>query len=224
MDLQFDIKYSDRKTITITVERDRRVVVRAPMNTSSETIHKLVEEKKHLIYKRINGPNKYPIPKPYKEFVSGESILFLGRYFKLRVVNEDFDGVVFDNNFLISKSNRQKGNILIRDFYIQQAEEKIIPRIVRFADRLGVHHEKISILDLKYRWGSCTPKHNLNFNWRIIMAPIYVVDYIIVHELAHLIEPNHTSDFWNIISVQLPDFQKAKSWLKQNGDLLEVDF
>jgi len=224
MDLQYEIKYSDRKTITITVERDRSVVVRAPLNTSSETIHKLVEKKKHLIFKKINGINKYPVPKPYKEFVSGESILLLGRHYKLQIINENFEGVKFDNNFLISRSNKLKANNLLKEYYIHQAEEKIIPRVIRFAERLGVQYKKISILDLKYRWGSCTPKHNLNFNWRIIMAPVYVIDYIIVHELAHLIEPNHTPEFWNIISVQLPDYKKAKSWLKQNGNLLEVEF
>lgn len=72
--------------------------------------------------------------------------------------------------------------------------------------------------------GVCTPKGNINFNWRIIKAPINVIDYIIVHELTHLIEANHTTDFWNIISVQLPHYKKAKEWLRENGNLLELDF
>jgi predicted metal-dependent hydrolase len=224
MDIQYEIKYSERKSITITVERDRSVIVRAPFNTSAEMIHNLIDRKKYLIYKKINGINKYPVPKPYKEFVSGESILFLGRNYKLQIVNDNFEGVVFENNFLISRSNRINANNLLRNFYLKQAEEKIIPRVIRFANRLGVKYEKISILDLKYRWGSCTSKHNLNFNWRIIMAPVYVIDYIIVHELAHLIESNHTREFWNIISVQLPYYKKAKNWLKENGNLLEIDF
>lgn len=224
MDIQYEIKYSDRKTISITVERDRSVVIHAPLKTSTEIIHKLVEKKKFLLYRKINGSNKYPVPKPYKEFISGESILFLGRNYKLQIVNDTFEGIVFDNVFLISKSNRLNANNLLRDFYINQAEEKLVPRIIRFANRLGVDYNKISILNLKYRWGSCTPKHNLNFNWRIIMAPINVIDYIIVHELTHLLEPNHSKEFWNIVSVQLPNFKTAKEWLKVNGNLLEVQF
>ena len=77
---------------------------------------------------------------------------------------------------------------------------------------------------MRYRWGSCTPKNNLNFNWRIIKAPLFVIRYIVVHELIHLIESNHTPKFWNILSIQVPDYQKAKDWLKRNGHLMEVDF
>ena len=77
---------------------------------------------------------------------------------------------------------------------------------------------------MKYRWGSCTPKNNINFSWRIIKAPMFVIRYIVVHELTHLIESNHTPTFWNILSIQVPDYQKAKDWLKNKGYLLEVDF
>ncbi|MBD0378090.1 MAG: M48 family metallopeptidase, partial [Flavisolibacter sp.] len=108
--------------------------------------------------------------------------------------------------------------------YKKQAEEKIIPRAKHFAKQLGVQYNNISILDLKYRWGSCTSKDNIHFNWRIIKVPVYVVDYIIVHELAHLLEANHTEAFWNIVSVQLPHYNKGKGWLRENGNLLEVDF
>jgi predicted metal-dependent hydrolase len=77
---------------------------------------------------------------------------------------------------------------------------------------------------MKYRWGSCTPNNNIIFNWRIIKAPMFVVNYLVAHELVHLIESNHTPEFWNILSIQVPAYQKAKDWLKKNGHLLEVDF
>lgn len=224
MDIQYTVKYSDRKTVTITIERDRSVIVHAPKNTSAETIGNLIEKKKQLIFNKINGPNKYPVPKPYKEFVSGESILFLGRNYKLQISEDSFEGYIFDNNLIISKEHRNNANKILKDFYFKEAEEIIIPRIERFADRLGVKHKKSSIKDLKYRWGSCTPGHNLNFNWRLIMAPVYVIDYIIVHELTHLIEPNHTKDFWNVVSVQLPEYKKGKEWLEKNGHVLEISF
>ena len=82
----------------------------------------------------------------------------------------------------------------------------------------------INILDIKYRWGSCTPKDNIHFNWRLIKAPITVIEYIIVHELTHLLESNHTQEFWNRVSAQLPNYDKAKQWLKENGHELETDF
>lgn len=105
-----------------------------------------------------------------------------------------------------------------------RAEEKLLPRIRRFAESMGVAYNRLLISDLKYRWASCTPKNNLNFNWRIIRAPIHVIDYLIVHELAHLLEPNHTQKFWNIIAVQIPDYERPKKWLKEHGHKLEEDF
>jgi predicted metal-dependent hydrolase len=83
---------------------------------------------------------------------------------------------------------------------------------------------RISISNLRVRWGSCTPGGNLNFNWRILKAPSLVIDYVIVHELAHLLEANHTPRFWDIVSVQVPRWAQAKNWLRDRGDLLEVDF
>jgi len=88
---------------------------------------------------------------------------------------------------------------------------------------MGVAYERIMISDLRMRWASCTPKNNLNFNWRIVKAPVFVIDYLIVHELAHLLEPNHTEGFWNIIAVQVPHYILAKDWLREYGATLEED-
>jgi predicted metal-dependent hydrolase len=79
------------------------------------------------------------------------------------------------------------------------------------------------IVDNRYRWGSCTVKDNVNFNWRLIKAPMFVIDYVIVHELAHLMEPNHTPRFWNIVRARTPTTDKARAWLKEHGQILEVD-
>ncbi len=79
------------------------------------------------------------------------------------------------------------------------------------------------IVDSRFRWGSCTPKDNVTFNWRLIKAPVLVIDYVIAHELAHLIEANHTARFWNIVKAQLPGMEKAKVWLKKYGQFLEQD-
>jgi predicted metal-dependent hydrolase len=82
---------------------------------------------------------------------------------------------------------------------------------------------RAKIMDSKYQWGSCTPQDNVNFNWRLIKAPMAVIDYVIVHELAHLLESNHTPRLGNIIRAQIADTEKAKAWLKENGALLELD-
>jgi hypothetical protein len=223
MDLKYDLIYSDRKTIGISVERDKRIIVRAPIKIPEEEIKKFIERKKYWIYTKLNHPQKYQ-NNSKKEFISGASILYLGRHYKLNVVKDNLDGIKFTNKFIISKENKDKARAMFKRWYIKKTKEKIIPKVKQYAKNMGVKYSAINIKEFKYRWGSCTSKNNLNFNWRLIKAPLFVIEYVIVHELAHLIEPNHSSRFWNIVKTQVPKFSKAKEWLKNNGHFLEVDF
>lgn len=224
MQLDYQIVYSNRKRIAITVERDRSVVVHAPNGTSQEKIQSVVESRKLWLYEKINHAQKYPPQPVRKEFVTGETIMYLGRYYRLEITKDEHPGVRFQNRFYISRQHQAQAGQLLRDWYMARAKEKLTPKIRCFAEALGVTYNQILISDLKYRWASCTPKNNLNFNWRIIKAPIFVVDYLIVHELAHLLEPNHTPQFWNIVAVQVPRYELAKDWLRSHGSVLEEDF
>ncbi len=224
MQFEYHIKYSNRKTLNISVERDRSIIVRAPEHLTVEKIDKLVQTKKQWIQEKLNHTQKYPIIADSKEFVSGETLLFLGRNYQLSVVEEEIDGIEFDQRFKISKTNQHKANELFKEWYLNQAITKIKPLVIKYARSLGVEYNKIKISEMRYRWGSCTPKNNIIFNWRIIKAPMYVLEYLVAHELVHLIEGNHTFEFWNILSIQIPNYEKAKNWLKKNGQLLEIDF
>ena len=222
--MQYTVKRSSRKSVCIAIERDRSIVVQAPLNLSDEEIDKLVDKKRDLILKKINNPHKYPENPVPKEFVSGEGLLYLGKIYRLEIVDTLEKDIEFDTTFRISKQNQAKANEIFKKWYRQQALSIIAPIADKFAQQLGVHFNECKVSQMKYRWGSCTPSNNLNFNWRIIKAPINVIDYIIVHELAHLREPNHTPEFWNIVSIQVPHYEQAKEWLKQNGSQLEIDF
>lgn len=224
MDIPYSIVYSERKTVSIIIERDRRVVVRVPLHTSEAQVEQLVQSKKRLIQKKLAHNQKYPVDKPTKEFVSGESLMYLGQHYKLYVTEEPVAGVIFDSKFFIAKENQPHANQLFKEWYIKAANEILLPKAIAIAKQIGVVYNNIHILDLKYRWGSCTLKDNIHLNWRLIKAPMTVIEYIIVHELTHLLEANHTPEFWNRIAVQLPNYAKAKSWLKENGFELEVDF
>jgi len=122
---------------------------------------------------------------------------------------------------LDERNHVEKRREVLREWYMHRAEAKIIPRVKHHARELGVTYAGVKIVDNRYRWGSCTLNNNVNFNWRLIKGPMFVIDYAIVHELAHLIEANHTPGFWNIIRAQAPTMEKAKVWLKENGQLLE---
>ena len=224
MQLEYTVKYSDRKTLNITVERDRSIIVRAPKTLSKDRIKELVYEKRQWIKDKINHIQKYPLNYTPKEFVSGESLLYLGKNYQLLISEENFKGVKFNQRFLISKNNQNDSNILFREWYKNKAKEKIAPLAKKYAKNLGVEFNESKVSEMKYRWASCTPNNNIIFNWRIIKAPMYVVEYLVAHELVHLIENNHTQRFWHILSIQVPNYEKAKNWLKDNGHLLEVDF
>lgn len=221
MQLEYEIIYSNRRKLQISVERDKSVIVRAPEGTSLAAIESALEKKKLWIYEKTKHPQKYQEGNKERVYISGTSILYLGKEYKLDFVNEDFEGVRLDGRFLLSKAHAQLAEHCLKEWFLEEAGRIIMPKAELYAQTLGVSYNQILISNLKYRWGSCTPKNNLNYNWRLIKAPISVIDYVIVHELAHLLEPNHTKRFWTIISVQLPHYLKAKEWLKSNGYLLE---
>ncbi|MBC8490291.1 MAG: M48 family metallopeptidase [Bacteroidetes bacterium] len=223
MDINYTVKYSNRKTLAIIVERDKSILVRAPKDYDENKIEKAVNKKRFWLYQKLNHSQKYSDFRSPREFVSGESFLYLGKRYNLDIVEKEINGIYFSNKFEISKSSQSNASDLFIKWYRQKAKELIIPKVEEYAKNLGVKYDRIFIKDLKFRWGSCSPKKNLNFNWRLIKAPINVLNYVIVHELAHLIEPNHNDDFWNIIKIQIPKYIKAKEWLKENGELLEWD-
>lgn len=224
MVIEYQIKYSNRKTLNISVERDRSIIVRAPHYLTADKIDKIVQSKRQWIKEKLNHTQKYPLVTESKEFVSGETLMYLGKNYQLHVVDEEFEGIQFDQRFKISKANQPKANELFKKWYLKQALIKIEPLATKYAKSLGVQYNQFKTSEMKYRWGSCTPANNIIFNWRIIKAPMYVLEYLVAHELVHLLENNHTPRFWNILSIQVPNYQKAKNWLKKHGSVLEVDF
>jgi hypothetical protein len=223
VELEYRVQRSaNRHRLTITVERDRSVVVQAPAGISDEKVRQMVESKRSWIYEKTGHPQKYrdlPHP-PGKELVSGESALYLGRQYRIEVVKTGLAEIRLLQCFFIPAAQGKRVEAL-RDWYIDRAKEKIIPRVKVHARQLGVDVAGLKIVDNRYRWGSCTVKNNVSYNWRLIKAPMFVIDYVIIHELAHLIEGNHTPRFWNIVRTQAPMMDKAKAWLKENGQLLE---
>ncbi|MCG6867999.1 MAG: M48 family metallopeptidase [Gammaproteobacteria bacterium] len=226
MDLAYTVQRSEkRRKLTIVVERDRSVVVHAPAGATDEAIRRVVEAKRQWIFEKLRHPQKYrdlPHP-PGKELVSGEAALYLGRQYRIEVVAEGLDAVQFNQRFLVPASKVSERKTALREWYIARANERVLPRVSRFARSLGVEFKRARIVDSRYRWGSCTVKDSVNFNWRLIKAPVFVIDYVIAHELAHLIEANHTARFWNVVRAQVPKVEQARVWLREHGQVLEEE-
>ena len=226
MDLNYTIVRSPRrKKLTITVERDRSVVVHAPAQAAEDAIRQAVEGKRQWLFDKINHAQKYQdLPHaPGKEVVNGESALYLGREYSIALTSTESGGVEFSRRFFIPLADQRKRKAVLKDWYLARAKEAIVPRVKRHAGELGVAVAEANIVDNRFSWGSCTTKDHVNFNWRLIKAPMFVIDYLIVHELAHLLEANHTLRFWNIVRAKAPLSEKAKAWLKEHGQLLEEE-
>lgn len=225
IELKYQIVRSPRrKKLTITVERDRSVTIHAPEGTAEETIRRVVESKRQWLFAKINHTQKYQAPHaPGKELVNGESAPYLGREYRIEVTETKSGTVEFSRRFLIPLFQQSRRREVLRDWYLNRAKETILPRVNRCAHALGVQVAKASIVNNRYRWGSCTVKNNVSFNWRLIKAPMFVIDYVIVHELAHLMEGNHTPRFWNIVRANCSAADKAKAWLKEHGQILEEE-
>jgi predicted metal-dependent hydrolase len=226
MNLNYTIvRSSRRKQLTITVERDRSIVVHAPEGTTEEAIHRVVETKRQWLFAKLHHPQKYRIRPhaPGKEVVNGEAAPYLGRDYRIEVAETISGAIEFSGRFIIPTAHQAKRREVLRDWYVARANEKILPRVGRHARDLGVKFAAAKIVNNRYRWGSCTVNDNVTFNWRLIKAPMFVIDYVIVHELVHLIENNHTPEFWNIIRANSPTMEKAKAWLKESGQILEQE-
>ena len=226
MDTPYTIKRSPkRRKLTVTVERDRSVVVHAPESTSEETIREVVESKRRWIHEKTTHVQKYQerLHPPGKELVNGESALYLGREYQIEVIPTASTEIRFEQRFFIPASLAGGRRRVLRNWYRDQAKERILPKVKSIAAILGVEFAGAKIVDNRFRWGSCTVKNNVNLNWRLIKAPVFVIDYVIVHELAHLLEANHTPRFWNIVRTHAPKMEKARSWLRDHGQVLEQD-
>jgi predicted metal-dependent hydrolase len=226
MNLDYKIVRSpNRKKLTISVERDRTVIVHAPERASDEAVNRIVESKRQWLFDKLHHPQKYqsrPHP-PGKEVVNGESAPYLGRDYQIEVAETRSGNVEFSRKFIVPASHQLKRREVLREWYIERANEAILPRVQKHAKALGVDFASARIVDNRYRWGSCTVRDNVRFNWRLVKAPMFVIDYVIVHELAHLIEPNHTPRFWSIVRTNAPRMEKAKTWLKEHGQVLEEE-
>ncbi|MDH5682000.1 MAG: M48 family metallopeptidase, partial [Spirochaetota bacterium] len=132
------------------------------------------------------------------------------------------DKAIYLNLKILSEADRAQDLIRekLKKWYIQRAREIISERVKHYSQQLKVSFNRISIKNQKTRWGSCSSLKNLNFNWRLVMAPPVILDYIVVHELAHLKELNHSPSFWKMVEECCPDYPQQEKWLKENGQLL----
>lgn len=224
MEIKIDkIIRSSRKTISLEISAEAQLIVRLPRLTSLGFAQKLIEEKRDWIQKKLKiakQKNAQLIPRQFQE---GEEFWFLGESFFLKIDADQKIPLIREGN-LIKVASRYNLNLkeVLEGWYKREALKKIKERVHFYYAITGLKYNKIRITSAQRRWGSCSYQGNLNFNWRLIMAPEEVLDYVVVHEMVHLKEKNHASRFWKEVEKVLPQYKQQRKWLKENGYQLKL--
>ncbi len=225
-ELNFDLRRSSRRrTIGITVERNGKLVLSAPPEVPLETLEKVVEDKRFWIYSKLLEKQELNPPVPIKEYISGEGFYYLGRSYRLKMVNplpKQAPLRLYRGRFLLHRGCQAKAPDLFGQWYRDRLLPYLKTKAKTFINRVGAKPNSIQVRELGNRWGSCNAKGDLYFHWRVAMLPPEAIEYLLVHEMVHLIEHHHTPEFWHCLDRILPDYLERKRWLAENGAIYNL--
>ena len=206
--------------------KDGLVEVRAPFKIEQKEIDSFVLQKMGWIKKKLSLQKS--IKKLIrKKFKNEENFQFLGKNLKLKITISENKKSYIDDKFiyLVLKNNKENFKEKIKEkleiFFRETAKDIFKNKTLDEAEKIRVTPKKIIVRSYKRRWGSCSYKKDISYNWKLIMAPEKIIHYVVIHELCHLIHFNHSRDFWKSVGKILPDYKSSKEWLKLNQHLLD---
>ncbi|MFC1926797.1 M48 family metallopeptidase [Chloroflexota bacterium] len=217
----YAIKRSTRaKHVRLEVGREHGLTVVVPRSYRIDRLSKLLEAKRVWILGKL-GERDNVRPLSAETLKDGDKIPYLGRERTLKIQRNysKVDAVKLEQNTLLVSliSETDRLELFLERWYRLQADSLMKKKVETFSVQLGVSYNRIVIRGQKTRWGSCSHKGNLNLNWKLVMAPEPVIDYVVIHELAHLKEMNHTKNFWKLVAEHCPQWRERRKWLKDHG-------
>lgn len=216
------VRSKRKKTASIMVERDGSISILVPENMKESLIAEILDSNEYSIIKNQTLWHIANDGKEERYFVNGQTFMFKGQNYSLNYKDDASAEVEFVNDsFLLGSSVKDPQGAFER-FYKEECKKFLAERFTVYKDKIPVQPQKIEVRQMSTRWGSCTPSGNININWNCIMAPQFVFDYILVHELIHLKYHRHNDDFWQAVGFIIPDFETAKDWLLRNGVKMEI--
>lgn len=217
--INFLLEYSDRKSLGITVKPDLEVLVKAPIDTSIEKIKEKISKKAPWIIRQQSFFLSFNPRTTERKYVGGETHLYLGRQYRLRITEDTSESVKLKGKFIeVSTLDKSRVKQLVNDWYLQNAKTKFhaiaLPLIEKFKKH-KIEPSSIVLRDMPTRWGSCTPKGKIILNPELIRAPKGCIEYVIIHELCHLVHHDHTQRFIDLQTKEMKDWEKWKSKLER---------
>jgi predicted metal-dependent hydrolase len=220
--LELIVRRSKRRTVNLIVERDGSLVASAPLGMQISEISKIARSRELWLHSAVARRNAMTSGAA-KEYVSGEGFYYLGRSYRLRVLR----GItadkgwpelrLFQGKFQLRQDCVPEGRRCFMRWYSKQMGSWLSENISQLQARVGVNVRKTSVLDLGFRWASCSNAGRLNFNWRAILLPSSIISYLVLHELCHLLEHNHTEKFWSLVQCVDHQYERKEQWLRENG-------
>ena len=226
----YEIEWSpNRGTIGLSMDSEMELLVRAPTDATLGDVEEVLDDKQQWILETLYGLAEQQDPPLDKEFLSGEKLLYNGRRYRLKVTEEsvvepslDFDGDRFQlsvpKDSAVSVKRKRQTAV---DWYTTKAAEVLPERAERFTDKLGATEVEVDTRELHRRWGEFK-RNQITLNWRLVLAPRKIQDYVIAHELAHFKHDEHSDAFWNTVGTLVPDYRERREWLRVNGATLRV--
>jgi predicted metal-dependent hydrolase len=222
-DIEYEVVRRKRKTISLIVQKDGHVTIQVPESLKEHEIQDIIEKKRTWIYRQIAEFEDLNESRVKRDFVSGQGFLYLGYSYRLEVTEEtDKDIKLYRGKFYLKKSKLTKAKEIFKNFYREKGLEKIAARVELYKKKVGVNPIDVRVMELKNRWASCSDEGRLNFHWKCCMAPLSIIDYIVVHELVHLKHKDHSKEFWNEVDKVIPDYEKRVKWLQERAPSLDI--
>ena len=220
--LVVDVVTGDRKRLSVTVHPDLRIIAKAPAGYELKVIRQRLEKRASWIARQLDFFERFqPLPTERK-FVSGETHYYLGRQYRLRIRPGEIARVRLIGRFfemeLPDTSNREKARALMVDWYSAHAKDLLSRRLAQYVptfERMGAVVPEVRYRRMKKRWGSCSGKGVIMLNTELVKAPTHCIDYVIIHELCHLLYPHHDRKFYHLLGRVLPDWEKRKERLEK---------
>ena len=224
--LRVEVVRSRRRTAALHIVGNE-LQVRVPNQVRDESIIEILQKKRPWIRRKVVQLKEVPVPQP-KEFVSGEAFPFLGQNFRLKVQEGHRVGVQLSEGYLLTtvrpsevgEQRKQRIQQYLKSWYRSRAEERLQKKVERYSKQIGVSPKGLRGREFKSKWGSCDSRGTIAFNLNLIKAPQPIVDYVVIHELCHMIQPNHSKNFWKEVEKYDASYKEHRAWLKQHASEL----
>lgn len=214
----YKVVRSNRKSIALVVDNNANLIVRAPFQADDAAIADFVQKKRRWIDEKQRNVAFYSEEHPTVIIATGESLMYLGDSYT--IVKSDVTDISLSGNEILIPEKYGHSDVVA--WLKQEAARIICARVKRYAQTMGVAPREVKMSEAKARWGSCSSSNNLNFAWRLILCPLFAIDYVVVHELSHIAYKNHSPSFWARVKTVLPHYKTEQDWLKANKKLMDT--